>query len=91
MKGKAIKAKATKVKATKTKMTKAKKSDVPVDAYKDDWAEGRTVAARDPVRAQLQSEIEAFLAEGGKITRVEANLRADPPRKPTSNYGSQPI
>ncbi len=86
--------KATKTKTTKTakaKATKSKKSDVPAEACKEEWAEGRTVAARDPLRAQLKDEIEAFLAEGGKITQVEANLRADPPRKPTSNYGSQPI
>ncbi len=87
MQGKTTK---TKVKA-KVKAKKSKKADLPTDAYKDDWAEGRTVAARDPDRSQLQSEIDAFLAQGGEITQVEANLRADPPRKPTSNYGSQPI
>lgn len=85
MKGKTTKAK------VKAPAKKSKKADLPVDAYKDEWAESRTVAARDPVRCQLQSEIDAFLAQGGKITQVEANLRADPPRKPTSNYGSQPI
>lgn len=78
----------------KGKTKKTKKSDVQADVYtgnKDDWAESRTVAARDPIRSKLQSEVEAFLAQGGQITEVEPNLRADPPRKPTSNYGSQPI
>ncbi len=83
-----------KVKTTKGKTTKSKKSNTKADVYaggKDDCAEARTVAARDPLRSKVQSEIEAFLAQGGQITQVEACLRADPPRKPTSNYGSQPI
>ncbi|MGI9288199.1 MAG: hypothetical protein ACR2P1_22635 [Pseudomonadales bacterium] len=89
-----MKGKTTKGKTTKSKTTKSKKSDAKADNYtgsKDDCAEARTVAARDPIRSKLQSEIEAFLAQGGQITQVEACVRADPPRKPTSNYGSQPI
>lgn len=83
-----------KSKTTKSKTTKSKNSDAQADVYtgnKDEWAESRTVAARDPIRSKLQSEIEAFLEQGGEITQVEACVRADPPRKPTSNYGSQPI
>ena len=42
-------------------------------------------------RDELSRQIDAFLASGGEIDYVEANVLADPPKKPTSNYGSQPI
>ncbi len=73
---------------------KRKTSESQGDIYagsNDEWAEARTVAARDPIRSKMQKDIEAFLAQGGQIQHIDPNLRADPPRKPTSNYGSQPI
>jgi len=42
-------------------------------------------------RQRLQDEIEAYLASGGMIRQIPVNLRADPPKKPESNYGGQPI
>ncbi len=42
-------------------------------------------------REELSKQIEAFLASGGKISHIEPNVLADPPKKPSSNYGSQPI
>ncbi len=42
-------------------------------------------------RLRLQNEVEAFLASGGQIRHIPANVRADPPKKPESNYGGQPI
>lgn len=42
-------------------------------------------------RKRLQEEIEAFLSRGGMIRQIPANVRADPPKKPESNYGGQPI
>ena len=42
-------------------------------------------------RDEISEQVEAFLASGGKIDYVEPNVLADPPKKPTSNYGSQPI
>ena len=47
--------------------------------------------AHNKVRNAMQAEIEAFLAKGGKIQKIEDNVMADPPKKPTSNYGSRPI
>jgi hypothetical protein len=32
-----------------------------------------------------------FLARGGRIQEVEADITADPPRNPTSDDGSRPI
>lgn len=48
-------------------------------------------AVRENMRQQLQSDVEAFLASGGSITEVPPNVVADPPKKPQSNYGGQPI
>lgn len=42
-------------------------------------------------RDSLNAQIEAFLNTGGRIDLVEANVMADPPKKPENKYGSQPI
>ena len=39
------------------------------------------------VRKNIANDVEAFLRQGGKIAEVPKNFRADPPRKPESNYG----
>lgn len=46
---------------------------------------------RENVRQQLSNDIENFLKNGGNVQRVENNVRADPPKKPSMNYGSTPI
>jgi len=58
---------------------------------KDDGADARTVAGRQKVREKLAKDVEAFLARGGSIQEVDANTTADPPVRPTSEYGSRPI
>ena len=58
---------------------------------KDDGADARTVAGRQKVREKLAKDVEAFLARGGRIQEVDANITADPPVRPTSEYGSRPI
>jgi len=35
--------------------------------------------------------MEEFLAKGGKVQEVEANVVADPPKKPDNKCGSRPI
>lgn len=49
------------------------------------------IADKEKERRQIQADIEAFLAGGGKISLVDSNVVADPPKKPESSYGSQPI
>jgi len=49
------------------------------------------VASKEAERQRLRSEIEAFLASGGQISQIPPNVVADPPKKPESNYGGQPI
>lgn len=58
---------------------------------REETPEERTVASRQKQREQMAREIEEFLARGGKISQIEPNVTADPPRKPDSDYGSRPI
>jgi len=58
---------------------------------KDEGADARTVAGRQKVREKLAKDVEAFLAKGGRIQEIDANTTADPPVRPTSEYGSRPI
>jgi hypothetical protein len=46
---------------------------------------------RENIREKLSNDIENFLKNGGNVQRVENNVRADPPKKPSMNYGSAPI
>lgn len=50
-----------------------------------------SLCAKEEERKRLQDEIEAYLSRGGMIRQIPANVRADPPKKPESNYGGQPI
>ncbi|WP_246434566.1 hypothetical protein [Teredinibacter haidensis] len=50
-----------------------------------------SMLSKELERQRLQSEIDAFLAHGGKIDQIPPNVVADPPKKPGSNYGGQPI
>lgn len=50
-----------------------------------------SIASRQKARDELDSQIAEFLARGGKINEVPANVTADPPKKPTSDYGGRPI
>lgn len=49
------------------------------------------IEARRHVREQLESDVEAFLRNGGKIVEVAEDVRADPPKKPESKYGTRSI
>lgn len=49
------------------------------------------VLSKERERQQLHEDIEAFLSKGGKIDCIDSSMRSDPPRKPESNYGGQPI
>lgn len=50
-----------------------------------------SVLSKELERRRLQEEVETFLAGGGKIDEVPANVVSSPPQKPESNYGGQPI
>jgi len=50
-----------------------------------------SIASRQKARDELEAQIAAFLERGGKINEVPANVTADPPKKPTPDYGGRPI
>ncbi|KGF64184.1 MULTISPECIES: transcriptional regulator SutA [Pseudomonas] len=50
-----------------------------------------SVEAKNKERDALARAMEEFLARGGKVVEVEANVVADPPKKPDNKYGSRPI
>ncbi|ASP38161.1 hypothetical protein CHH28_05440 [Bacterioplanes sanyensis] len=56
-----------------------------------DKAQADSALSREQLRKAMQSDVEAFLARGGKIQKIDNNVMADPPRKPQSSYGSRPI
>ena len=66
--------------ASTTTSTRGRAKRVEVEAL-------HTVAAREDVRKRLAADVEAFLKRGGSIQDVAQDVRADPPKKPESNYG----
>ncbi|WP_394560244.1 transcriptional regulator SutA [Aquipseudomonas alcaligenes] len=50
-----------------------------------------SVEAKQKERDALAQAMEEFLSRGGKVQEIEANVVADPPKKPDSKYGSRPI
>lgn len=50
-----------------------------------------SLEAKQKERDALARAMEEFLSRGGRIQEVEANVVADPPKKPDNKYGSRPI
>ena len=50
-----------------------------------------SIASRQRIRDELEDQIAAFLAQGGKILEVPPNVTSDPPKKPSPDYGGRPI
>ncbi|UQS13302.1 transcriptional regulator SutA [Pseudomonas sp. HS6] len=50
-----------------------------------------SIEAKNKERDALAKAMEEFLSRGGKVQEVEANVVADPPKKPDNKYGSRPI
>jgi hypothetical protein len=67
-------------------VAKGKKAKAVVDV--DDLP---SIEAKQKDRDALARAMDEFLARGGKVQEVEANVVADPPKKPDSKYGSRPI
>ena len=68
-----------------------KSVDLEFVGSNEEMAETRTLASRARLRDQMQADIDAFLNSGGEISEIAPKVMADPPQKPTSNYGSRPI
>jgi hypothetical protein len=50
-----------------------------------------SIASRQRARDELDAQVAAFLARGGKIDEVPPSVTADPPKKPAPDYGGRPI
>lgn len=50
-----------------------------------------SIASRQRIRDEIDDQVAAFLARGGKINEVPPNVTADPPKKPSPDYGGRPI
>ncbi|WP_041522099.1 hypothetical protein [Gilvimarinus agarilyticus] len=60
------------------------------DEGKNQPQEDFNIASRERVRSELQSQIEAFLANGGKINEVPNRVAGtDRPSKPASEYSGR--
>ena len=66
-------------------------SPAAAKAVESEALEDFSIASRQKARDELEAQIAAFLARGGKINEVPANVTADPPKKPTPDYGGRPI
>ena len=69
-------------------VAKRSKPDAAAAASVEDVA---NIEARRQVREQLESDVEIFLRKGGKIEAIADDVRADPPKKPESKYGTRSI
>ena len=61
--------------------------DLRENGRENGQVDAHTIRAREAERSALRADIDAFLANGGKVTRVAAEFRADLPKKPQNNYG----
>lgn len=50
-----------------------------------------SIVSRQKIRDELEEQMAAFFARGGKISEVPPNVTADPPKKPSPDYGGRPI
>ncbi len=60
-------------------------------AAESEALEDFSIASRQKERDAIEDQVAAFLARGGKINEVAPNVTADPPKKPTPDYGGRPI
>jgi hypothetical protein len=65
--------------------------DLDFMGSREDTAAARTVASRERMRRQMEEDMQAFLSKGGAIQHIAPNVLGDPPRKPSTAYGSRPI
>ena len=66
--------------------TASTKASAAVEALED-----FSIASRQKIRDELEDQVAAFLARGGVINEVPPNVTADPPKKPSPDYGGRPI
>lgn len=69
--------------------------DVEVEAsskgQSDYLPEDFGIVARQKLRDELNAQVEAFLARGGRINEVPSNFNSSRPQKPVSDYSDQAL
>ncbi|HDZ58197.1 MAG TPA: hypothetical protein ENI17_15070 [Pseudomonas xinjiangensis] len=60
-------------------------------AAEEESLEGLSLEAKAREREMLARQMEEFMARGGKVQEIDANVVGDPPKKPEGKYGSRPI
>ncbi len=80
-------------KSVRAKVSSSEEQELDLDymGSREEGADSRTLASRKRLREKVDTEVEEFLARGGKIDHVDAHVTADPPKRPTSSYGQRPI
>lgn len=61
------------------------------EALLKDYSSESPQFLRENIRNKLCNDVEAYLRQGGRVQEIADNVRADPPKKPTMNYGTAPI
>ena len=59
----------------------------PLDDTVSVYSSQHNLDAKAEERRELEADVERFLTQGGAITEVPRDHRADPPKRPESNYG----
>ncbi len=59
--------------------------------WSGDSDDNHSIASRARVRAQLQSDIDAFLQGGGRIQELDTSLRSDSPRKVEVGFNNRSL
>ena len=77
--------------SVKSNATENRDLDLGFMGSREETADSRNVASRNRLRDKVGSEVEEFLARGGKINHIERNVTSDPPKRPVSHYGQRPI
>ncbi|WP_336365698.1 hypothetical protein [Marinobacter sp. C2H3] len=60
-------------------------------SWSGDTEDTHSVAGRARIRAQLEADIQAFLAQGGKIEQVDTTFRSDVPRKVDVGFNNRSL
>lgn len=57
----------------------------------DELPEDFGIVARQKLRDELNAQVEAYLARGGRILEVPSNFNSSRPRKTVSDYSEQSV
>ena len=74
-----------------TKITGFNDIDVQFLGSREEPAEERTVESRKKLRDNLNSQVDAFLKNGGQIEAIPPHTTSNANREESTPYGNQPL